>query len=137
MRQITHAFRCLSIALVLVAAFAALSPTQPAAAREPAPPLSQFELRIECKLKGGEFFRFPSADGSVLYMCFYPDGSDTVCKLDAGSIFPECTNSAALYAPAGDVPNVPAGEASDQPSPAPRGPTGSSDSGYESKPSWQ
>jgi hypothetical protein len=136
MRQIKHAVRCLSLALVLVAAFATLSPALQASAKDQQPGWSFLEAQIICgspEEGGGHFWWIEFDDGTLIYGCDNPGGGGWYCAQAPGGV-PRCSANPVLYAPAGDVSNVPAGEASDQPAPAPSGPTGSSDAGYESKP---
>ena len=73
MRQIISAVRCMSIALVLVAAFMTLSPSQPAAA------MSRTDVERLCDSLGGIYFESFGA-GFIEYGCWH-DETDIECSI--------------------------------------------------------
>ena len=96
MRQIISAVRCLSIALVLVAAFTTLSTAQQAAAR-----YSRADLEYVCVAQGGIYFESHGINGTISYGCWYPEGDEDVCYHFAGDPTPFC-----FYFPAEPKDNV-------------------------------
>jgi hypothetical protein len=73
MRQIIHTVRCLGVALMLVAAFGALSPAQPAAA------MSRADVERLCDSLGGIYYESFDA-GFIEYGCWLDD-TDVECSL--------------------------------------------------------
>ncbi len=131
MRQITHAIRCLSVALVLVAAFVTLAGATQASANDNGftnlvP--TRAEMQWLCEQEGGIYYEEIRGGVVMAYGCLFLDGDDWYCH-----VWGTC-----MYIPrvvGVDSSQPPDGQLSDQNqyAPAPSAPTGSSHSGFEYK----
>lgn len=84
MHQITYAIRCLSLALVLVAAFATLSPDRPAAAHFSV--MDVYNLCMDNRMAGNQdrFSEYVDQWGVHHYSCSHEGGDLLICSQAPG-----------------------------------------------------